>query len=404
MPVGNRDHAVNEIAFDQNGDLLIAVGGFTNAGLPKLNLGNVWETYLSGAVLLARIASEPAFNGTIEYSTPDNLRTAVPLSDHVQLYATGLRNLFSLFVARSGRVYGVDMGPNCPFGNASSTCSQYDEAAAAKRPYDSKEGYTSYSILGDPGECRYGDTRKDKLLQIRPGAWYGHPNLQRAALRPESAGECAYIDPNTDRTGLPARARPPPNYARKVAFTLTPMTGLREYGAAHFCGHLRNNLVGSRYKGRGTFRFALDESAPQTTLNLKVRISQRGALRLEENVMGDLLFPRYTMDTNVTDGRRVPILRPVYTRQAQATAVNALPYRHGRQGGTPMMVGGYGFKQAASISVMVGSAQCVVSSVTDAAVTCTVPPASFPGERADVTIDVDGVENVLQGAVLYMNV
>jgi hypothetical protein len=56
LPVSNHDHALNGIAFDDNGDLLISVGSMTNAGVAAPNSGDLPSC--SAAVL-------KGFNGTI---------------------------------------------------------------------------------------------------------------------------------------------------------------------------------------------------------------------------------------------------------------------------------------------------------------------------------------------------
>lgn len=65
LPVSDGDHAVNDLEFTQTGDLLISVGGFTNAGLPAQEISSMWEAYFSGAVVIARLSRGSKFNGTI---------------------------------------------------------------------------------------------------------------------------------------------------------------------------------------------------------------------------------------------------------------------------------------------------------------------------------------------------
>lgn len=47
LPVSNHDHAVNGLAFAHDGQLLIQVGGFTNAGIPSAGLGYMPVRFMS---------------------------------------------------------------------------------------------------------------------------------------------------------------------------------------------------------------------------------------------------------------------------------------------------------------------------------------------------------------------
>jgi hypothetical protein len=44
LPVPNLDHSVNGLEFDFQGDLYIAVGGNTNAGVPQCGMGGLPES------------------------------------------------------------------------------------------------------------------------------------------------------------------------------------------------------------------------------------------------------------------------------------------------------------------------------------------------------------------------
>ena len=105
LPVSNADHAINGITFNNEGDLLIANGGNTNAGIPGTLLGTLPESPLSAAILRARI-TKPGFNGSINY-----IETATGLQNNDQVYgdrvdvapgvdmsvfAPGFRNCFDI--------------------------------------------------------------------------------------------------------------------------------------------------------------------------------------------------------------------------------------------------------------------------------------------------------------------
>lgn len=395
LPVADGDHSVNEILFTQNGDLIIAVGGNTNAGLPYANLGGNFDAFFSGAVLVAHL-SRPGFNGEISYTTPKNLRTAMPQSDDVELYATGVRNLFSMSMTRDGSVYAADMGPNCGFGNVSSSCSEYNEAEAALRDTTNKVPFPGTAIVG-VGDCKYGDYRKDKLIQVKPGKFYGHSNLIRGT-RLNQPEECVWIDPLTDLSPPPASAAPPANYESPLTLLKSATTGVREYGGNLFCGKLRGDLILSIFKSRKTFRVGLNSDGSYK--NGPSALKAESGIRVEESMHGDLIFPNYADSVTY-------FLRPKVSSKIGLFVTNAIPFRHGRGGGTLLRIGGWGFQSSSSSSsavVSVGGKNCPVVSISETEIVCTVPPYSGGSGSVDVSVTVGVSSNTLPKAVLYMSV
>lgn len=401
LPVSNRDHAINDLLFTQDGDLLISVGGNTNAGLRGYIAGGIWESFYSAAVVVARTSRGALFNGDIRYTTPNNLRTARPIGSNVIIYATGVRNMFAMTMARSGRVYGIDMGANCRAGNASTSCSEYVERDAARLTPNDQAPIPGKSIVGSGSDCTYGAGRIDKLLWIRRGAYYGHPNLQRAKLTGQT-GECGWIDPYTGRTGRPLRSPAPASYVEPMLMVRSAMTGLREYGASLFCGRLRSTLVMSKFQARGVQRVTLAPDGRSVRVNGPVETfhSATGGLRLEENPHGDLIFTRYALQDDAASVFYV--MRPVVSSRTGLFVVNAVPFRHGRKGGTTVVIGGWGFKHG--LSVTVGNNACVVSARTNSELKCTVPPYKEGPFRVEVTVSVGASTSTLTNAILYMTV
>lgn len=396
LPVADGDHSVNEILFTQSGDLLMSIGGFTNMGLPYKSLGGRWETYFSGAVLLARLSKGNRFNGNIPYTNIQNSRTARPKSNYsdVEIYATGLRNMFSMQMIRNGRILGLDMGPNCGFGNAALTCSEYKESEAAKRKPTDETFIGGKSIVGT-GKCKFSDSRPDKLVEIKRGRFYGHPNIQRSIIR-NKPGECAYIDPLTHKTGAPRRGSPPSNYEPALSLVDSPKTGLREYGSNVFCGKMRGDIMLARLKSLGTWRIRLKrDGLPDGD---EIKLHQSGGLRVEENIHGDLIFPKY--DPEPSAG--IMVLRPRVRATTRLQIKNALPFRHGRAGGTILRVGGTGFTSVSQIYV--GQKLCPKVSTSATEISCRVP--RFVGGNSLVSLSVRSNGNVqtLSNAILYMTV
>lgn len=393
IPVSDGDHSVNELVFTQDGDLLIAIGSNTNAGLPFITLGGNWDSYFSGAIIIAHVSRGEDYNGTIQYSTPENLRTAVPTTDDIELYSTGFRNPFVLTMSRSGKIYAIDMGPNCRFGNVSSSCDQYNETEAKLRSTTSAEPFPGYAVVGPDGECKYGDNRDDKLVEIIPGKFYGHSNIQRA-LHIDAPEECVWIDPNTGLSPPPAKKQPPRNYEHNIAKLKSPITGLREYGSNLFCGKLRGDFILSIYQGVNTLRLERNNNGDVT--GKPSLLHPNSALRVEETAHGSLIMPGYL------DNIGVVVLKPRVHNRDGLFAANALPFRHGQAGGTLLLVGGWGFQ--GNVTVSVGAGTCDLVRVSSSEILCRVPP--FQGSKllVNVQVSLQTSKTVLEDAVLYMEV
>lgn len=394
LPVSDGDHSVNEMVFTQNGDLLVAVGGNTNSGLPSIGLGGHWESFFSASVLIARLSRGANFNGVIPWVGVGNSRTARPKAGytHVGLYATGVRNMFTMTMSRSGRIHGIDMGPNCKFGNVSTTCSQYVESEAAKQK---KIKTVPSSVIVDPNakqeECKYGPGRQDKLIRVLPNKFYGHPNLQRGR-----AGECSWIDPKTNKSPLKGVITPA-SYLKPMAMMASAKTGMVEYGANLFCGHVRGDLILSQNSEAGTWRARM--SATETVIGRPFPFIDGGGIRVVENVHGALLFPRYKSDG-------VAVSMPVVQRSGMWHVVNAMPWRHRRNGGTRMTIGGWGF-DGIDLKVTVGGKTCSGMKVNTkkTELSCVVPKRPVANTASyDIVVSQMGMQKKLTKALLYMNV
>lgn len=383
LPISNHDHGANALFFTQDGDLLVSVGGFTNLGLPAYKLGNYWETTLSAAVLKFELSKGAAFDGEIKYSNEDTPRLSQKISGDVEIFCTGLRNAFGMCITSTGDYYAADQGPNCNFGNSATNCSDYDEAAAAA--YDPFKKFSSWPGQVQHGftNCPYSITRPDKILHLTEGSFYGHPNLQRGGE------ECSWIDPFDDKTNnnLP----PPPSYKKEMASLKSPVTGIAEYRSNHFCGKLRGELILSTHNNGKTYRMGVSGS---TKTSGPDQISANGGITFVENAHGDLIFPRLT-------AQNVFVMRPSVATKASLYVANAVPWRHGKAGGTNVIIGGQNF--GSSPTVTIDGATCEITASSDTEITCTVPAVTTGGLK-DLEVSADGVSVLLPEAVLYMSV
>ena len=163
LPVSNHDHAVNGMQFDNNGDLLICVGGNTNAGVPHKFIGDLPESPLSAAILKAEI-SRPDFDGELSYvetgtGLPNDDQVFGDIVDlvpgtHVSVHASGLRNSYELVYTTRGRLYATDNGPSantlarewsstavCP-RTASNASSEWHGSSKVNGPYVASLNHT----------------------------------------------------------------------------------------------------------------------------------------------------------------------------------------------------------------------------------------------------------------------
>jgi glucose/arabinose dehydrogenase len=107
LPVSDHDHGINGIEFDNDGNLLIQVGGNTNAGVPGAlsSSGLQQEDALSAATLIARNVKSPNFDGIVKY---DGTQTRNQVSGFgVEVFCSGLRNPFDLVLHSNGKLYST---------------------------------------------------------------------------------------------------------------------------------------------------------------------------------------------------------------------------------------------------------------------------------------------------------
>jgi glucose/arabinose dehydrogenase len=107
--------ALNQIEFDDNGNLYIQIGSNTNGGVPGRISGSgiQKESYFSASTVVADL-SNPSFNGNIQYDAPDD---GSPINSiGVSVFAPGQRNPFGIVFHSNGFLYGTENGPNEGYG------------------------------------------------------------------------------------------------------------------------------------------------------------------------------------------------------------------------------------------------------------------------------------------------
>ena len=348
LPTSNHDHGVNGLVFDNNGDLLICMGGNTNAGVIHAAIGDLDESPLSGALLKAQ-TSRGDFNGNITYL--DRV-TGNPVTDqvlaentdvapgvHVSSFAHGLRNGFDLVLATSGSIYGTDNGPNYGFG------------------------YESTGPNTDTGSHGNGD---DELLWIEEGSYYGHANRSRGLLDPR---QYVYRDEDELESG---------NFSQHMIELASSVDGIDEYRATTFGGQLRGWLVAQQWNV-GQLLIELDGEG-QSVKSSQWISPLTGGLNLAMGPGGTVVAVDFTQD-------RLRFLRPNDAAAIGLTVYDISPWRAPAGGGTPFVIGGAGFVPG-QVTVTIGGVSAVVLSVTPQRVTGILPalPVNNVGSLYDVVV------------------
>lgn len=346
LPVSDKDHAVNALAFDANGDLFITVGSSTNAGIADPSFGSLDESVLSASVVRAQI-SKPGFNGDIKYTQLKDAGSARQISGDVRPYSTGLRNSFGLTFHSNGGLYCTDNGMNPSFGDTSFGCVARKAAG----------------------------NELDKLIRLRKNKYFGHPNRARR--------ECDSV-PEAGALG------------RMESST----TGLIEYTASVFGGKLLRNLFMTKFAGQGsgtTSRAVLDGKG--TGLNGGIlKVSSVSGLSIVMGPRGELLMPQVQQ-------RRIRVLVPRDSSNSgrdgsRPVLLTVTPHKGPRNGGNIVRIAGHNL--GGGVDVTINGKKCQDVSGSNVELTC-VAPAGRPG-AARVVVWKGGQRSISYGLEYYYTV
>ena len=334
LPVSNHDHGVNALVFTNAGDLLIAVGGTTNAGVHTGGdgVGGLPESALSGTVLIAKLSKGPAFDGAVRYSQTHSPGTARVVGGDVAVYAHGMRNVFGMTRHSNGIVYALDNGPNAGYGKMAVAC----------------------------GKAGAHHGQKDKLLALRRGAYYGHPNWSRARF---DKRQCKFV--KTGTKGLSSYW-----YTKPLAELPSSTNGIVEYTANTFEGKMRGRLLMSKMSWgnqKGIFEVTPGKGG-RTVLGEPRLFQKTSGLAIEQGPFGELLLPNYVAKklfayVPVDDGHEALRVIAVSPRRGPASGVN------------PVLVTGNGFWEG--VKIYFGGKECLTYKArTHESVWCQVPPGN----------------------------
>ncbi len=346
LPVSNHDHGINELLFDNHGDLFLASGGNTNAGIDKCTSGGLKESPLTGGILWAPM-SDPLFNGAIQYyetgTDPQVINNDQVFGDIVSVvngvtvypFAMGVRNSFGMVLTTDEGLYCTDNGPNSGFGVASLSATTQGSIA----PQDD-----------------------DELLRPVQGGYYGHPNRNYGRT--------------FDYANVYRGAGAPPVVGEYIAPLLThasSINGVFQYRASTFGNAMRNDLVFQKWNGEMT-RVELASDGMSVVTSETINNSPDGLDALQ-GPGGVILSVDYS-------GDKLLIAEPTDAAINGLTAYDIFPWRALADGTVPFVIGGENFGSLSDMVVTIGGQTAVLTSVTSKRLHGFIP--SHPMPSADL--------------------
>lgn len=343
LPISDHDHSTSAIDFVENGDMLLASGGTTNAGIHTHGdgIGGIPESPLTGALLRFALSKNGDFDGTIKYDQMDDPGTAHVASGDVEVYASGLRNVFGFTRHSSGHIYGLSNGANSGFGLESTSCTSMGGSVSAQ----------------------------DSLLNIKEGNFYGHPNRNRGRY---DERQCRYTAGKGASEG----------FTPAMTMFGSSTNGILEYTANTFDFQLRGNLFLSKLSWNGpgkVHRVILSEDGEG--VKQSTEFSGDGGLSMVMTPYGDLMMPKVKQS-------KIIVLRAEYKSKDAVHVRAVMPPRGPAAGGHMVMVTGSGF--AKGMGIAFGGKPCTgISRIAGdgSSAWCTVPPGAV-GDRVAVVATV----------------
>lgn len=283
LPRSLHDHATNQPEFGPDGALYIPQGSTTACGAPDDYWGKRPEHVLSATIL--RLDVKRVTPGKpIDVRTPEGGGDYDPYARHAPLtiYATGLRNAFSLVWHRNGRLYvpvnGAGVHGITPRGN----------------------DVESYDIA---------ESEHDWLFRITEGKYYGHPNPRQNHYvmnggHPDQKDKSYYVKE------YPLGTQPDQDYEPPILDfgSHCSADGIIEYRGKAFGGRLDGKLMVCRYNmGQDILCIGLDADGDVASVTTGEGISKNELetpLALTEDLHnGNLYVTEYA-------AKRIVLLKP----------------------------------------------------------------------------------------------
>ncbi|MDB5911149.1 MAG: domain containing protein [Massilia sp.] len=258
LPRSVADHSTEQPIFGPAGTpdanaLFFAQASNTAYGAPDSTWGNRSEHLLTAAIL--RLDTTKITPGQpLNVLTPDaSLTPTGPKGTYnpfaagaaLTIYATGVRNAFSLLFTADGTLWapnnGSSSGGNTPAYNPN------DPNQINGQRIDTGAPYSSTTAI--PGLTNVQQTENDYLYRITQGGYYGHPNPTRGEYVLDGGNPATGGVADEVFSAYPSGTNPDPNY-RGAAWDFGPHTSadsMIEYQDKTFSGALQGALFVTEY-------------------------------------------------------------------------------------------------------------------------------------------------------------
>ena len=276
LPRSEENHVPNGLIMVGN-KILLNSGGHTNMGAPSNNFAHLPEYALSAAVL--EIDLDAIGNSTYDLPTLDDEDRPGTVDENdpfggndgknqaklvqggpVQIYASGMRNIYDIIQTEQGNIYVWDNGPNSAWGGLPiNNCSQ-----------DINDG---------------GETYPDGLHKITKGYYGGHPNPTRGNKdnkfndsNPQTPIEVAE-NPEECNYGIPGAGD------GSLTTLSQSSNGLTEYTASNFAGAMKGDLIVATFQN-SIVRVQLNSNGTAVT-SKSTLLAYAGKVPLDVVAQGD---------------------------------------------------------------------------------------------------------------------
>lgn len=360
LPVSNYDHGVNGMTFDNVGNLYIAIGSSTNAGVSKIDdaLGGVPDSPLSASIVVARL-SKPGYNGHVRYDQYHSPGIARQISGDVDVYSSGLRNSYDLVMHSSGEIYATSNSANFGFGSVSTSCDT--------ETIEREDGYA------------------DQIIHASQDSYHGHPNRNRGRF---DKRQCVFYSAETYPGGVEGVFRKP------LALVESSTDGIIEYTANTFDFQLRGDLFASKFAvGTSGQLYRMKMNATTGAVEFRTAEEFFGASGLSLVMLPNGAFAM----PQIVQGE-VLILSPEEVVPKGPYVTSVFPTRGPLRGGYRVIITGYNFLKPDFISVLFDGIEAEdVEMLNDHGrmLSCTIPSGKVAGH---ITVQVrtkDGLSPTL---------
>jgi hypothetical protein len=245
LPRSILNHMTNTPTFGPDGALYIPQGSNTAFGAPDTAWGMRNEHLLNAAIL--RLDTTKLTTVPLDVKTPDGGGTYDPFAAGapLTLYATGVRNSYSLLWDENGNLWaptnGSSAGGNTPAYNSADPNQINGKRIGTGAPYS---GPNVPALTSIP------QTEDDWMFRIVKGGYYGHPDPARGEYVLDGGNPTSGID-KAQFTQYPVGTKPDANY-RGAAWDFGPHRspdGIIEYHGNAFGGALDGKLLITEYSG-----------------------------------------------------------------------------------------------------------------------------------------------------------